>query len=98
MLFLTGAEAGRIMALDGRQTPANAQVYEDATVAADPELSAFRRQVETAVSMPNYAEMTMVWSPATTAMNSIVRKAATPRAALDQAQKDVEERVRSLRK
>jgi hypothetical protein len=31
-------------------------------------------------------------------MNSIVRGAATPKAALDQAQQDVEERVRSLRK
>ena len=98
VLFLTGVEGARIMALEGRQTPANRQVYEDAEVANDAELSAFRLQVETAVPMPNYAEMTMVWSPATTAMNSIVRKAATPRAALDQAQKDVEERVRSLRK
>ena len=97
-LYLTGLEAGKVMALEGRQTPANSAVYEDAAVANDPVLSAFRAQVETAVPMPNYAEMTMVWSPATTAMNSIVRKAATPKAALDQAQKDVEERVRSLRK
>ncbi len=97
-LYLTGVEAGRTMALVGRQTPANRAVYDDPEVANDPELSAFREQVETAVPMPNYAEMTMVWSPATTAMNSIVRKAATPKAALDQAQQDVEERVRSLRK
>ncbi len=97
-LYLTGMEAGKVMALAGRQTPANREVYQDPAVASDPVLSAFREQVETAVPMPNYAEMTMVWSPATTAMNSIVRKATTPRVALDQAQKDVEERVRSLRK
>ena len=33
-----------------------------------------------AVPMPNLPEMTMVWSPATTAMNTIVKKAATPKA------------------
>ncbi len=47
--------------------------------------------------MPNLAEMTMVWSPATTAMNTIVKKAATPKAALDQAQKEVEERISKLK-
>jgi len=98
VLYLTGETAGRIMALEGRQTPANKLVYDDAQVAADAELSAFRAQVENAVPMPNYAEMTMVWSPATTAMNSIVRKAASPKAAMDQAQKDVMDRVQSLRK
>jgi len=96
--YLTGPEAGKVMALEGRQTPANKAVYDDPAVAGDQELSAFRKQVETAISMPNFAEMTMVWSPATTAMNSIVRKAATPQAALDQAQKDCVERVKSLRK
>ena len=98
VMYLTGKDAGKVMALDGRQTPANKLVYEDAEVAGDVELSAFRAQVEHAVPMPNYAEMTMVWSPATTAMNSIVRGASSPKAAMDQAQKDVEERVQSLRK
>ncbi|MCP4571885.1 MAG: extracellular solute-binding protein [bacterium] len=95
---LTGVEAGRVMALGGRQTPANMAVYEDAEVAADPVLAAFREQVEVACPMPNYAEMTMVWSPVTTAMNAVVRKASSPQAAFDAAQEDVEERVKSLRK
>lgn len=98
VLYLTGDEAGKIMALQGRQTPANQRVYDDAEVAADATLAAFRAQVETAVPMPNFAEMTMVWSPATTAMNSIVRKAASPAAAMGQAQEEVVERVKSLRK
>jgi arabinogalactan oligomer/maltooligosaccharide transport system substrate-binding protein len=42
--------------------------------------------------------MTMVWSPVTTAMNSVVRGTAAPQAALDQAQKDVVQRIASLRK
>ena len=33
--------------------------------------------------MPNYPEMTMVWSPVTTAMNKIVKGSATPEAAMD---------------
>ena len=39
--------------------------------------------------MPNAPEMTMVWSPATTAINTIVKKAATPQAALSAAQAKV---------
>ena len=95
--FVTGLEAGRIMALEGGQTPANAAVYDDPAVAANPVLSAFRKQVEVAIPMPNVPEMTMVWSPATTAMNAAVRRAASPQAALDQAQKEVVERIAKLR-
>jgi maltose-binding protein MalE len=40
----------------------------------------------------------MVWSPVTTAMNVVVKKAAAPRAAMDQAQKEVVERINSLLK
>ena len=95
--FLTGVEAAKVMALEGRQTPANLNVYKDPAVAGDPVLQAFRAQVENAISMPNYAEMTMMWSPATTAMNMIVKKTASPKAALDNAQKEVKERIVSLR-
>jgi len=98
IMYLTDTPAAKVMAVQGRQTPANQAVYDDPEVAQDPVLSAFRQQVEYAVPMPNYAEMTMVWSPATTAMNSVVRGAASPQVALEQAQKDVEARIASLRK
>jgi arabinogalactan oligomer/maltooligosaccharide transport system substrate-binding protein len=91
--YLTDLEAARVLALEGRQTPANQAIYADAAVAADPVLAAFRKQVEVALPMPNLPEMTMVWSPATTAMNTIVNKSATPKAALDLAQKEVVERI-----
>ncbi|HEX8436742.1 extracellular solute-binding protein, partial [Archangium sp.] len=80
--FLTGEEAAKVLALEGRQSPANQAVYSDAKISADPQLKAFRQQVEVAVPMPNVPEMTMVWSPATSAMNSILKKASTPKAAL----------------
>ena len=96
-LYLTDLQAAKTLALEGRQTPANQAVYRDPQVAADPVLKAFRQQVEVALPMPNLAEMTMVWSPATTAMNAILKKSASPKVALDEAQKDVEERIARLR-
>jgi len=96
--YVTDAPAGKTLALEGRQSPANKAVYSDPQVAADPILKAFRQQVDVGVPMPNLPEMTMVWTPATTAMNTIIKKAATPKAALDQAQKEVLDRISKLRK
>jgi len=96
--FLTDVPAAKVLALEGRQSPANKGVYADPQVASDPVLKAFRQQVDVAVPMPNLPEMTMVWSPATTAMNKVVKKSATPKAALDEAQKDLVDRISKLRK
>ena len=96
--FLTSTEAAKVLALEGRQSPANQAVYSDAKVSGDAQLKAFRDQVEVAVPMPNVPEMTMVWSPATSAMNGILKKASTPKAALDVAQKAVAKDVAGLRK
>ena len=96
--YLTDVPSAKVLALEGRQTPANKGVYADPAVANDPILKAFRQQVDVAVPMPNLPEMSMVWTPVTTAMNVTVKKAATPKAALDQAQKEVVERINNLLK
>jgi len=96
--FLVSEEAARVMALEGRQLPTNKAVYDDPEVAGDPVLAAFRKQLETAVPMPNYAEMTLMWSPVTTAMNKIVKGSASPEAALQEAQKEVASSIAALRK
>ena len=96
--YLTDLPAAKVLAIEGRQTPSNKAVYNDPQVAKDSVLQAFRKQVDVAVPMPNLAEMTMVWSPATTAMNTLTKKAATPQAALDAAQKKVEADIAGLRK
>ena len=96
--FLVTEEAARVMALEGRQLPTNRAVYEDPAVASDPILTAFRKQLETAVPMPNFAEMTLMWSPVTTAMNKIVKGSASPEAALQEAQKEVASSIAALRK
>ncbi len=95
--YVTGAEAGLIMAVEGRQSPANAAVYADPGVASDAILAAFRKQVEVAVPMPNVPEMTMVWGPAATAMSAIA-KGANPKATMDRAQQQVVQQIAGLRK
>ncbi|MGZ5475707.1 MAG: extracellular solute-binding protein [Thermoanaerobaculia bacterium] len=96
--YLTDIPAGKILAVEGRQNPANKGVYSDPQVTNDPILKAFRAQVDQAVPMPNVPEMTMMWSPCTTAMNAIVKRAATPKAALDGAQAKVVEAISRLKK
>jgi arabinogalactan oligomer/maltooligosaccharide transport system substrate-binding protein len=96
--YVTDVEAARIMALEGRQSPAIRAVYDDPRVATDAVLAAFRKQVEVALPMPNLPEMTMVWSPATTALNKINRGSATPLEALAAAQAAVVKDVAGLKK
>ncbi|CAM3572613.1 extracellular solute-binding protein [Corallococcus sp. ZKHCc1 1396] len=95
--FLTDVGAGRTLALEGRQSPANNAVYADPKVTADPLLKAMKEQVDVAIPMPNVPEMSMVWTPATSAMNSVLKNTATPKAALDVAQKSVAKDVAGLR-
>ena len=95
--YLTDLQAGKVMALEGRQSPANLSVYKDPAVAKDPILPAFNEQVQVAIPMPNVPEMTMVWSPATTATSTILR-GTDPKAALDKAQAQIEKDVANLRK
>jgi arabinogalactan oligomer/maltooligosaccharide transport system substrate-binding protein len=96
--FLASEEAGLILAKEGRQLHTNKAIYTHAEVANDVVLSAFRKQLETAIPMPNYAEMTLMWSPMTTAMNKIIKGSASPEAALGLAQQAVEKDIAALRK
>jgi arabinogalactan oligomer/maltooligosaccharide transport system substrate-binding protein len=96
--YLTGAEAAKVMAVRGRQSPANKAVYADPAVGNDPILKNFRQQVDVSVPMPNIPEMSMMWSPATIALGSIIKKSATPAEALETAQKAIAKDVANLRK
>ncbi|WP_205028221.1 extracellular solute-binding protein [Oleisolibacter albus] len=96
--FATSEPAAKIMALEGRQQPTNKAVYAVPEIANDPVLTGFRQQAERATPMPNYAVMTAMWSPMTMAMNKIVKGAATPKQALDEAQAKISADVDALRK
>jgi arabinogalactan oligomer/maltooligosaccharide transport system substrate-binding protein len=95
--YVTDLPQAKVLALEGRQTPANKAVYDDPAVRADAVIQTFRKQVEVATPMPNLVEMTMVWTPITTAMNTVVQKSALPKAALDVAQLEVERAIARLR-
>ena len=96
--YLVTEEAALVMALEGRQQPSNKSVYDNPDVVNDPALSAFRKQLETAVPMPNYAEMTLMWSPVTTAMNKIVKGSASAQSAMDEAQQTITTSIEALRR
>ena len=96
--FLASEEAGLVLALEGRQLHTNAAIYKDKRVAGDVVLKAFHDQLSSAEPMPNRAEMTMMWSPATTAMNKVVKGNATPEAALKEASDAIQESIKALRK
>jgi arabinogalactan oligomer / maltooligosaccharide transport system substrate-binding protein len=96
--FLTSEEAGLVMSIEGRQLHTNKNVYNDKRVSGDPVLMAFRSQLDAAEVMPNRPEMTMVWSPATTAMNKIVKGNATPEAAMKEAAATIQDSINALRK
>ena len=96
--YLTSLEAGLVLAVEGRQLHTNKAVYNDPRVSGDPVLKAFRDQLDNAEPMPNRPEMTMVWSPATTAMNKIVKGNATVEAALKEAAGTMQDSIAALRK
>ena len=96
--FLVSKDAALVLALEGGQLPTNKGAYDDPRVKANATIAGFRKQLETAVPMPNYAEMTLMWSPVTTAMNKIVKGSATPEVALKEAQDTVKANIAKLRK
>jgi len=96
--YLISPEAALVLALEGGFLPTNRSVYDNPDVLKNPAIVAYRKQLETAVPMPNYAEMTLMWSPVTTAMNKIVKGSATPEVALKEAQQTIKASIAALRK
>lgn len=98
MQYLTGAEAGLIMATEGRQPVARAEVYDDPKVKGDKVLGVFRRQLQSATPMPNSPAMLMVWSPMTTAMNKVINGSTPPADAAKEAQAEIKKLVKGARR
>ena len=96
--YLTDVDAAKVMALRGRQSPASKAAYADPALANDPFLKVFRAQVEQAVPMPNLPEMSMMWTPATTALGGVIKRTSKPQELLDSAQKALAKDVANLRK
>jgi len=89
-LWLAGPEAGIQRAVEGRQPVAALAAYDDPAVANDPVLSAFRRQLDLAVPMPNAPGMAATWEPQARALRRVMRGALVPEAAARVAQQELE--------
>ncbi len=84
--FLTGADGARIRAIEGRQTVAARAVWDDPRVKDDPILGAFYRQLPDTIATPSVPAMALIWEPVQNALRKVLRGAATPAAALHDAQ------------
>lgn len=92
--WLAGADAARIRARVGRQIVAARAAWDDPAIANDPVLAAFHAQLATAVPMSNAPEMRQVWEPAQQALRKVLRGAADPRAAMNEAERKILEALR----
>jgi len=96
--YFTSKEALLVMAKKGGQPVANLQAYDDPDVKNHPFIPVFKLQAETAVPMPNIAEMMMVWTPFDLAIGKVLNKTAKPKEALDEAQGKIAKEIENLRK
>jgi len=75
---LTSDQAAIARARLARQVVPNPAAYEDAEVARDPVLAAFRAQLANTVPMPMGPAMRMVWTPYKTALGEVLAGRAEP--------------------
>jgi arabinogalactan oligomer/maltooligosaccharide transport system substrate-binding protein len=93
--YLTDLPAARTLAMEGRLLPAHEAAWRDPQVSGDPRLQVlqgFRRQLDTAVPMPNVPGMSRIWGPLARALEAVVERRASPQEALDQAQREMTDR------
>jgi arabinogalactan oligomer/maltooligosaccharide transport system substrate-binding protein len=85
---LTDLPAARTLALEGKLLPAHEAVYRDPQLAGNPVLQGFRKQLDTAVPMPNLPGMSRLWTPLAQALEAVVERRVSPQEALDRAQRE----------
>jgi arabinogalactan oligomer/maltooligosaccharide transport system permease protein len=76
-------------ALEGRQALPLLSARAEPRVAADPILTAFSAQADSAIPMPNRPEMGVAWEPANRALRAVLRGSLAPEAAARRAQREV---------
>jgi arabinogalactan oligomer/maltooligosaccharide transport system substrate-binding protein len=90
--YLTDLPAARTLAMEGKLLPSYEAAYRDPQISGDSMLQilqGFRRQLDTAVPMPNVPGMSRIWGPLARALEAVVERRASPQEALDQAQKEM---------
>ena len=93
-LFLAGPEGARIRALEGGQVVASRAAWEDARLAARPNLRAFRDAAAAARPMPTHPHMSRVFGPVDRAIRKVLRGEMPAREALAEAGHRFEDETR----
>ncbi len=86
---LTSDAAARQRALAAHQPVANAAVYADPEILADPILATFKAQLGASVPMPSAPIMHLVWEPTAEALRQIVRGVEAPARAFARAEQRI---------
>lgn len=89
--YLTDLNTARSLALEAKLIPAHQAVYRDPQLSGDWVLQGFRRQLDTAMPMPNHPGMSRIWAPLAQALEAAVEGQVSPQEALDRAQREVTE-------
>lgn len=97
MKYLTSDVAARIRMTVGKQSVANAVLYQEAFAKNDPIIQAFYQQMLTAVPTPNTPEMRLVWSPVVIALNKVFRGQGTALDALKEALTEIQQYMKRTR-
>jgi arabinogalactan oligomer/maltooligosaccharide transport system substrate-binding protein len=87
--WLTNLASAHTLATEGKLIPSHQAVYQDPQLASDWVLHGFRRQLDTAVPMPNHPAVPRMWGPLARALDAVVEKRESPQAALDAAQREI---------
>ncbi|MEC8424800.1 MAG: extracellular solute-binding protein, partial [Myxococcota bacterium] len=86
--FIASHDAALTRAVEGRQSVATLSAYDDPRVRDDPQLGAFRAQLDATVPMPNRPEMAATWEPMARALRRVTRGALEPAAAVTASQRE----------
>ena len=87
--YLTSLASARTLAVDGKMLPAHHAVYQDPQLSGSWVIQGFRRQLNTAVPMPNHPLLSRMWGPLSQALDAVVERRLSPQEALDGAQRTV---------
>lgn len=87
--YLTNRASARTLAVEGKMLPAHQAVYQDPQLSGSWVIQGFRRQLNTAVPMPNHPLLSRMWGPLSQALDAVVERRLSPQEALDGAQRAV---------
>jgi arabinogalactan oligomer/maltooligosaccharide transport system substrate-binding protein len=90
MDYLSNDASAITRAKHARQVVPNVHAWDDAALASDAVLAAFRAQLDHVVAMPNDPRMRSVWTPYRTALGEVLSGRVEPGATLDKLQHEIE--------